>query len=295
MKKTIYLLLWMICLEFSATAQKTVSFDVPFELVNGMILVEASVNGDSGTFVLDTGFPTVVVNTQNAGPLRLAENQPATHERKKLAVTVSHFRWADIERKNMSAVAMDISHLESTSEKKILGVIGFEVLRQYELLFDFDHKRIMMLPSKDNWLHRAYEPVHRLRFKMHGQLPVVKAEIAGEKVRLGLDSGGTNLLSDEMFGAFSPEELGKIEREKMVGFGFSTKRLKAARLPTLSIGGTPFGETRFVFDDLAYLKQHRIDGLLGLPFLAQYRFSINYKEKRVYFWPNNASIWGHRI
>jgi len=282
-------------LSFTTLAQRTVSFDVPFELVNGMILVEASVNGDSGMFVLDTGFPTVVVNTQNSGPLRLAENQPATYESKKLAVTVSHFRWADIERENMDAVAMDISHLESTSEKKILGVIGFEVLRQYELLFDFEHKRLLMLPSENNWLHRAYEPLHRVRFKMHGQLPIVKAEIAGKKVKLGLDSGGTNLLSGELFGAFSPKELGKLEREKMVGFGFSTKHLKAARLPALSIDGTSFGQTRFVFDDLPYLKQHRIDGLLGLPFLAQFRFSINYEEKRVYFWPHDASIWGHRI
>ena len=38
---------------------------IPFELVNGLVLVNASINGDTGSFILDTGSPMVVVNPRN--------------------------------------------------------------------------------------------------------------------------------------------------------------------------------------------------------------------------------------
>lgn len=295
MKKIIYIAIWIGSLTYWAQAQTNTSFDIPFEVVNGMIMVEASVNGDTGTFVLDTGSPTIVVNSRNVNDLRLAEANPQTHMDKRLAVKVNHFRWADIERQDLQAVAMDISHLESASSKKILGVIGFDVLRQYELLFDFEHQHLMMLPAKDNWVHRVNEPLHSLRFKMHGQLPVVKAEVAGVKLKLGMDTGGTNLLAEGLLDELEAAQIGQVGKEKMVGFGHRTHYLPAAKLAGVELDGTPFDETRFVFDDLDYLEEQRIDGLLGLPFLAQFRFSINYRENRIYFWRYDAALWGRRI
>ena len=46
----------------AATAGQAVSV-APFELVNGMVVVKATINGLLGNFVLDTGSPGIVINS----------------------------------------------------------------------------------------------------------------------------------------------------------------------------------------------------------------------------------------
>lgn len=255
-----------------------------------MVIVQASVNGDTGAFVLDTGSPNVVINSRNVSGLRLAEANPQTQSGRHLAVKVNHFSWAGVEHQNMEAVAMDISHLESVSKQKILGVIGFDVLKQFELLFNFERNHLVLLPPRNNWMHRLNKPLHRLKFRLHGQLPVVKARVGRQRLRLGLDSGGTNLMGEDVLSELKEESIGPMEQHKMLGFGHSSEYLKAAELHPLELDGQEFEATRFVFKDLPYLDEKRIDGLLGLPFLGQFRFSINYSKGEIYFWKYDAEM-----
>jgi len=282
-------------LALPAQTQEGESLKIPFELKNGMIIVQASVNGDTGAFVLDTGSPNVVLNTRNVTGLRLAEANPQTQFDRSLAVKVNHFSWAGVERENMEAVAMDISHLESVSKQKILGVIGFDVLQNYEVLFNFERCHLILLPPRDNWMHRLNEPLHRLEFRLHGQLPVVKARVGGQRLRLGLDSGGTNLLGEEALAKLPEASVGPMEQQRMLGFGHRSQYLNAAELAPIEIDGQRFEATRFVFEDLPYLKEKRIDGLLGLPFLGQFRFSINYSKEEIYFWKYDAPMGEKKI
>ena len=268
---------------------------IPFELANGLILVEASVNGDTGSFILDTGSPMVVVNPKNISDLQISRTQSETAFRGQ-PVLVKHFAWAGIEREGLEALAMDMSHLEKASQRKILGVIGYEVLRKYELMFDCRNQVLLLYEPKNSWVHLQQAPLFSARFTLQDELPVITARIGKKKVRFGLDTGGTsNLMSQELLQELPATAHGALEKEQVAGFGNLPEYKDAASIYGIQIADKTFRNSRFIFTDLSHLKRLKVDSLLGMPFLCQYRFSINYRKGEIYFWPHGEEINYRRI
>ena len=263
---------------------------IPFELVNGLVLVNASINGDTGSFILDTGSPMVVVNPRNVEGLQPGESQQ-NYAFKGRPVKVKHFSWAGIEREGMDALAMDISYLEDASHRKIHGVIGYEVLRKYEVMFDCRNQVLLLYEPHHSWIHEREAPIFSLRFQMRDQLPVVKARIGGKKVHLGLDTGGTtNLLSEKLLEQIPAASIGKAKQEKVLGLANIPEYKKSAMIGDIEVDGIPLHTSSFLFTDLSHLNDAHIEGLLAMPFLSKFRFSINFKKKRVYVWSHGEEI-----
>lgn len=263
---------------------------IPFELVNGLVVVSAAINGDTGNFVLDTGSPVVVVNPKNVEGLQPGNSQQ-NYAFRGQPVKVKHFSWAGIERESMDALAMDMTHLENASQRKIHGVIGYEVLSKYELMFDCRNQVLLLYEPHKSWVHEVQAPLFSFRFQMRDQLPVVKARIGGKKVHLGLDTGGTaNLLSEELLKELPKSSLGNIKQEKILGLGNVPEYKSSALVGGIEIEDKPLHTSHFLFTDLSHLKDAHVEGLLAMPFLSQFRFSINYKEKRIYIWSHGEEI-----
>ncbi len=263
---------------------------IPFELVNGLVVVNASINGDTGSFILDTGSPMVVVNPKNVEGLQPGKAQQ-NYAFRGQPVKVNHFSWAGIEREGMDALAMDISHLENASHRKIHGVIGYEVLSKYELMFDCRNQVLLLYEPRNSWIHEREAPLFSFRFKLRGQLPVIKARIGGQKVHLGLDTGGTtNLLSEQLREQLPASVIGKKEQEKVLGVGNIPEYKESAMVRGIMIDDKPLHTSRFLFTDLSHLDALHIEGLLAMPFLSKFRFSINYRTKRVYVWSHGEEI-----
>ncbi len=260
---------------------------IPFEQANGLILVQASVNGDTGSFILETGLPMVLVNPRNVSGLQLSQ-APGEAGLRGQPVLVKHFAWAGIEREGLEALAMDMSQLEKASQRKILGVIGYEVLSKYELMFDSRNQVLLIYESKNSWVHLQRPPSFSLPFKLQGKMLAVSTRIGGKKVRLGIDAGGAcNLMSEEMLGVLPAASHSLPVMEKAPGFGAYKK---AADIYDIQAGGKGFPASRFIFTDLSELEHLKLDGLLGMPFLSKYRFSVNYRKGEIYFWPHGAEI-----
>ena len=105
---------------------------VSFESIRGMMHVKARVDGQEGNFILDTGAPVLVINCK----------EPRTRAKKANSVVgnvdvallqVDQFQWAGSRHTEVEALAVDISHLEKAAKREILGLIGYDNLKDYEL------------------------------------------------------------------------------------------------------------------------------------------------------------------
>lgn len=269
---------------------------VPFELRSGLVIVQAAINGDSGSFVFDTGFPHTVVNPKKVENLKRLPHVAMGATLKGLPVEVGHFTWAGIERRNLAAVAMDVRTLERTSATELMGVIGLDVLEQHEVLFDMANQVLMLYDADEDWLHLQRTPVHEFRFRLKAGLPVIKAKVGKKRLSIGVDVGGSrNLMSEEMLTAFSAAHLGERSRKWMRGLNQEEAYMTIAPVCGLQLDKSAFEGVTFVFGDLGRADSFGIQGLLGLPFLGKYRFSINYKAKRIYLWPHAAEANYRRI
>lgn len=259
----------------------------PFELVNGMILVQASVNGLEGNFILDTGSPCIVLNSDDTGNESdvMASGVGGTLDIGE--IKLQHFSWGIIQRKNLNGYTLDISQLETACRRDLMGIIGFDVIRQYELFFDYQNHVIRIYDADNARQYRPQDPVQELSFQLNGHIPVVTARVGNRKAYLGLDSGAeANLLDESYYKRLSSQFTQGVETEAVVGLDQKTHFVRAAHVDS-SLKQFEVQDMRFLFMDLsgiAHQFEMKLDGLLGFPFFQQHRMSINYKKKKIYLW-----------
>ncbi|MEZ5044333.1 MAG: retroviral-like aspartic protease family protein [Saprospiraceae bacterium] len=260
---------------------------IPMEIVRGMIYLEAEMNGEKGQFILDTGAPMLLVNQKElkqkqANALSFGEGISVTE------TEISSFNLANIHRKNLPALALDISHLEKASGKKIMGLIGYNVLEQYELLLDFDNNLLYLINVKSTKLPSLHNPVASISFNLDDHLPVIQAKIGGQILRLGIDTGAaSNLLDEKVLAGLTDQEIDFLPNEEIQGLDQKVKEVKAAVLHQVDVNGHNIDNAKFLFTDLSFLREktgHQLDGLLGSPFFSSATFSINYPKKKINIW-----------
>ncbi len=260
---------------------------IPMQIIRGMIYLEAEMNGQKGHFILDTGAPMLVVNqkmnsqnTKNA--LSFGEGISV------METQIASFNLANIHQENIDALALDMSHLEKASGKNIMGLIGYNVLAQFELFFDFDQQLLHLIQIKAKTSPSLQRPFASIDFKLYDHLPIVKVKIGGKTLRLGIDTGAaSNLMDERVLADLDASEIQYLPKEEIQGLDQKVKVVQSGLLQQLKVKNSSFGETKFLFTDLSFLREHtgyQIDGLLGSPFFAKASFSINYPKKKINIW-----------
>lgn len=261
---------------------------IPIQLVNGLILAQAAIDGREGAFIVDTGAPKLLINatlsTSQEPVAAFSYNSPVA----VTGTTVKSFSWGGVQYRDLEALAVDVSHLEANAAQKLMGLIGFDILQGYEVMFDYQNEQVVLCTPKKNIVHRTTTPVATISFTMENHLPIIEVTINGQQLRLGLDTGaGVNLMDLSLLNKLNANTAGQSQMESLQGLGKNAELATAAVIPSASIGNIPLEPMRFVFTDLsdlqAYTSTH-IDGLLGYPFFEQLRCSINYQKQELYVW-----------
>ena len=120
---------------------------IPVDIVKGMILVRAEMDHQEGLFILDTGAPRMVVNSREKEGDSVAASSYSTAFEIK-SKTIKYFKWADIEVHQIEALVVDLSHLERSTNHRILGMIGFNALTDREVMIDYNREEIVIYPSR---------------------------------------------------------------------------------------------------------------------------------------------------
>lgn len=261
--------------------------NTPFEVIRGMIYVKGHLNNVEGNFILDTGAPTLVVNKKE----HLLASTSASSIAGTFSVSslkVEQFSWAGTEQTKMDALAVDISHLEKASNREILGLIGYNSLKNYELYIDAQQKHLSLHKANKNVLHKVAKPLFEIPFVLNDHLPVITVVIGAQKIRLGLDTGAAvNVLDASLMQEIPNHLLENIHKEEMQGVDQVIITIEAATLKQTQIEDASFDNMKYLFTDLSLVNQGtelKIDGLLGAPFFQKMKCSINYKKGKIYVW-----------
>jgi len=269
--------------------QTTEIENIYFETQNGLMLVQATLDNQSGTFILDTGSPTLVLNDRHF--TGKSSDWRANGLNGKVAVQefcVKKWRWGQINRRNFKAVVANLQHLEQALQRPILGLIGYEMIRKHELYFDYKNRIIRQYNAKRSVLHESAVPSAVIPFDLKYHLPVVQVVIGEKLFRFGLDSGAeTNVLHLQKASQLTEDAFHNIRTVSVQDLGSHVKRTTAAIVKCTLIEENRFVDMKYVFADLSSLRQAynlSIDGLLGFPFWSAHKVSINYRKQELYFW-----------
>lgn len=269
---------------------------IPFQYVGRLLAVEATIDTISGTFLFDTGAERLLLNQdyfegdyKDKGYMNYGSTGKQGAVWRKEVDTLS---WDNLFFPNVLANVMDLSHLEEKRKIKVIGIIGYDVFKDFEILLDYPN-RLIILSRTDNKGNRfdidAFNqeiPFDSLEIEIQNHGIFVEAQVNDVKLSLNLDTGAEiNLLDRRVYRkVFDNFEIKK--RIMLMGAGRKKVEAIAGVLKDVKCGLQPNRSMRTLvtnLEDLRRIFAAKVDGVLGFEFLRPRRTIINYKRKKIYF------------
>lgn len=272
------------------TAKTTPAFglrEFPLLIKKGKVLVEATLEGENGFFILDTGAPGVVINRKlqkEAGTNAFSISRDLIVH----SIVVKHMSWAGFEESDLEALAVDLSHLEQSLNHNILGLIGYEMLKDVTLIIDFPNQKLHIDSGQQSNMSRRFSPQYSFAFELENHIPVVQMVIGEQQLRFGIDTGsGGNLIDAVLVNGELSKHFVSSHEAEIQGLDQQIDRVLSGSIDKLSIENYTISDATFLATDLTQLRQATelsIDGLLGYPFFKDYKCSFDFKNNRIYLW-----------
>lgn len=262
---------------------KTTAQAIPFEKAGNLLLVKAELDGNEGIFILDTGAPTLVVNQQSHQQEIKAKG--ITGQLSASDTFIKNFRWNNAEWKNLSGLSVDMRHFNEVSKSGVQGLIGYEILKDYEVIVDPSAQTITLVSNRKELPYDPSTALASLSMQQQDHMPVIELLINGKKILLGIDTGAEiNFLDQGLF------EKGQITDFEELGTGIvkglggnSEKRERKVKVKNTQAAGIDLADQTFTISDLSSLfpnngEDLKVQGIVGNAFLNQFRYNINYRK-----------------
>ncbi|MEM9992132.1 MAG: hypothetical protein AAF738_10235, partial [Bacteroidota bacterium] len=181
---------------------------------------------------------------------------------------------------NIKALVLDLAHFEERLSLPLLGLIGYEVLKKWEIAFDYTQQTLTLHYGQQRNVPEQLT-VTRVPFQLLGHLIAFELHIEGQPYQLILDSAsGANFLdksinSKHLLDTPTPIQVRSADNIDAI----YTQSL----LTESSISNTQFFNQPFVRSNLKEMLP-KLDGLLGFPFLSCCKISVNYRKRELIIW-----------
>ncbi|WP_299714955.1 aspartyl protease family protein [uncultured Tenacibaculum sp.] len=270
---------------------------IPFKLVDRLIVIEGKIKGKQGNFIIDTGSETMILNKVHFKTYSFEKEKKNTSgvinyvddifekKIKKLSLGAITF-------KNKRSDIIDLSHIEKSKKMKLLGIIGFSTLKDYEVFIDLYLNQITLtkVDRNGNTLndHVYLEKiVDSINFKLKKHTIVLNGYIGDEEVVFGLDSGAEFNQLNKRITKKALQHFYPKKRVKLMGASKKKIEVLYGNLFRVKLNdNTFFGPMKTMLTNLNNMNNAfgtKLDGILGYDFFAQKRVIINYKKEKLYF------------
>ena len=273
---------------------------IPFKLVGRLTIVEAVIDGKAGSFILDTGAPALVLNRRyfkDSTPSANGRSNGINGKVNQLyEQVISRMYWNGLQAKNILVDVIDMSHIEQVRNVKLLGLIGYQLFKKYELVFDYPNRQIMLYRLNKKGRRAATysldnNPADSIPITMIRHLPCIKKQIGGKPLVLGIDSGAEiNLLRRGVHKKLKPY-FTPMGETALHGLSKKAKLSTSGKLRQFWLDCLKYEDMITLFTDLKVMDPHysaQLDGILGYEFLSQHKVAINFKTRQLYYWRNTG-------
>lgn len=266
---------------------------IPFQLMGKLIIIQASVDGQLGNFILDTGISDLLLNSryfegdQSGERFDGLNGQGGNIELSRPALQIGNQNWGRV-----NARIIPMSTIERSKGIRIHGLLGTNIFRKFTLLIDYRKNELQLYPLDRKGYNSVFAqgppPNEVLTFKYKGGTPLIELQVGDMKLKLTLDTGAeVNLFASKYL-----DELGSLinqrRQQRFYGFGHEGQKATFVSLSGVQTSLREVAEMNTAFASLDHYNRHVIgpktDGILGYEFLQQFRVAINFKKREVYLW-----------
>jgi len=272
---------------------------IPFKLVDHLIVIEAEISNKKGNFIIDTGSETLILNkvhfpefyehqrkqSNASGVLQSVENSYEKY--------IKEFALENFKIYNKVSDVIDLSHIEIAKKIQLLGVIGYNILKDYEIFIDLYLHQITLTKvdtfgeklDKNVYLEKI---VDSLDFKLKNHTIVINGTVNDQNITFSLDTAAEFNQINKSINKKVLQQFKPMKRLLLSGVASDRKiEVLAGKLYRVKLSETVyFGPMYTVLTNLSKMNDAfgtDLDGILGYEFFIQKRTIINYQKKKLYF------------
>lgn len=277
----------------------SVSCTIPFSRAGNLILIRAKADSTEGNFILDTGSPCLVLNLtyfRDYPYVQLAEEDGgmAGANTQVLRTTVKHLSFDAVSHFQVAANLVNLGHIENSKGVKILGLLGMQLFRQFEMIIDYDKNLIYLhrIGKKEAsaYRHAMLEDTSAYRvvpIDIVNDRVLARTEIGGKKLRLMIDFAAESNVLDSRLPDKVFESVSVTRRVILNGIGNKKVEALYGDLNNLKIGSQEFSSLPVLITNLektCLSYESCIDGILGFDFLSLHKIGFNFVNRKMYIW-----------
>jgi len=262
---------------------------IPIELIADLPFVTARINGVQRRLMFDSGAGNLILNS------KYFEHDVSSVDTecggKVLTMTgsfhpdgsgdiienthITDFDFYGICFTDAAIPMLDLTHLERIIKTDIYGLIGYEIFKGYDVLYDYPNNTIQLIKPEVTgayvkWVNDEFP------FVMLHESPHIKMKIGDTELLLGLDSGCSSLSIDaKYYDALLPHLT--IDDDTKVAGVTKKKKVLAGVVDEVKIGNMGFYDVSVIFDGHGCMAGS--DGVFGFPILAEQKVLVRYREK----------------
>lgn len=273
---------------------------LPFSRAGNLMLVRAKVDTIEGNFILDTGAPGLVLNItyfrnytltystdeEQGGVAGSSSGVPRT--------SINKFQLGGFHYSKFEADLVSLANIERNKNLKILGLIGMQLLKQCEMLVDYENNYVTLryIAKKDNAnlknaLFNDTSLYHVFPIELNDNKVILKSELAGKKLRLLVDCAAESNVLDSRLPDRIFEQITINQRVVLSGAGNTKVDAIYGDLQSLKIGNQEYSNLSVLVTNLEKTCLSYggcIDGILGFDFLSQHKIGFNFVNNKMYIW-----------
>lgn len=271
---------------------------IPFKIIDHLMVIEGQILDKKGNFIIDTGSEHMILNkvhfpklyghqrkeSASSGIINTIDNP---HEKQIKAFFLSHFKLED-----KPSEVIDLSHIENSKKIKLLGIIGYNILKDYEVFIDLYLNQITLTKidrfgkklTKKVYLEKITDSID---FTLKNHTIVLKAKVNDQHLKFGLDTAAEFNQINKSVNRKALKYFVPTKRLNLIGAGNKEIEVLAGKLHRVKLSNTIyFGPMDTVLTNLNQMNVAfgvSLDGILGYEFFKQKRTIINYKKEKLYF------------
>lgn len=273
---------------------------IPFTRAGNLIIIRAKIDTTIGNFILDTGAPNLVLNItyfRNL-PVQIQSDQEQNgisgSASPRIQAEVNQLTMGPITYNKLDADLINLGHIENVKGLKILGLLGLQLFRKFEMIIDYEKNiiHLHLISKKESKYYRhemlddtsAYSIVP---FNIIDNKIITRLEIAGVKLRFIIDCGAETSLLDSRLPEKIFDNVSIGRRVKLTGS--NDKKIEAlyGDLKNMKVGNQVMGSLPVLITNLEKTCLSYIsctDGILGFNFLSLHKIGFNFVTRKMYIW-----------
>jgi len=269
------------------------SITIPLKRAGKLIMVEAKIDGQIGNLIFDTGASGLVLNKtyfRNSNLLESVSPRSITGAVEKIyRTTIDSLEISGILYMNKKADVVELGHIENRRGIKVLGLFGFELLRNFEIVIDIHNSQLKLIKVDKNGnkvigLIPDFRSDYTMDIRETNNILFLSGIVGGKTLKFCFDTGAEiNAISNSLQKVVL-NTISITRRSKLVGANSLSYEVFYGTMNDFSFGDKQLDSMQTVITNITSLEEAydvQFDGVLGYEFLNKGILCINLKKKQL--------------